>query len=139
VLLFEMLSGSPPFFSKNKEEMYQHIMNKPVQMKKHFSSNVCDLLIDLLKTDVRLIQPHKRLSNAAEVKRYPFFDSINWDQLALKQLKPPFKPKVTHGKDLRNFDAVLTKEKPVDSSVEGDLAKPEVNYQGFTYEDPSLL
>jgi serine/threonine protein kinase len=138
-LLFEMLAGTPPFCSKNREELYRNILNRPVEMKPHFSPNVCDLLRDLLKVNVSVTQPRRRLSNAADVKRHPFFDSIDWHQLALKELKPPFKPKVSHGKDLRNFDAVFTDEKPVDSVGEGGLAKPEVNYQGFTYEDPSLV
>mmetsp|Transcript_27627 Transcript_27627/g.49854 ORF Transcript_27627/g.49854 Transcript_27627/m.49854 type:complete len:130 (+) Transcript_27627:717-1106(+) len=129
-----MLSGAPPFYSKNKEEMYRNIMNKPVEMKPHFSPNASDLLRSLMKIDSR-----KRLADAAEVKRHPFFETINWEQLAAKEVKPPFKPKVMHNKDLRNFDRMFTDEKVHDTPVESGPLRPGNKYQGFTYEDPSQL
>lgn len=49
-------------------------MHKPVQMKPHFSPNACDLLRGLMKSEVTLIQPRKRLADADEVKRHPFFE-----------------------------------------------------------------
>mmetsp|Transcript_27624 Transcript_27624/g.49844 ORF Transcript_27624/g.49844 Transcript_27624/m.49844 type:complete len:130 (+) Transcript_27624:748-1137(+) len=129
-----MLAGAPPFYSKNKEEMYRNIMNKPVEMKPHFSPNACDLLRNLMKAD-----PRKRLSNADEVKRHPFFETIDWTQLFNKQTIPPFKPKVGHTKDLRNFDRMFTDEKAVDSYVDDGPTRPNQKYQGFTYQDPSQL
>jgi hypothetical protein len=134
-----MLSGAPPFYSKNKEEMYRNIMHKPVEMKPHFSPNACDLLRSLMQANVKPKQPRKRLSDAAEVKRHPFFETIDWGRLASKDVSPPFKPKVAHGKDLRNFDRMFTDEKAVDSYVDGGLARPQNKYQGFTFEDPSQI
>jgi serine/threonine protein kinase len=32
-LLYEMLSGAPPYYSKNREEMFKSILTKPVEMK----------------------------------------------------------------------------------------------------------
>lgn len=137
--MYEMLSGAPPFYSKNKEEMYRSIMNKPVEMKPHFSPNACDLLRSLMKIDVTFTQPRRRLSDCLEVKRHPFFETIIWDQLADKQVKPPFKPKVANSKDLRNFDRMFTDEKATDTPVEGGALRPHNKYQGFTFEDPSQL
>lgn len=51
-MLYEMLAGAPPFYNPNKEEMYRNIMNKPVEMKAHFSRNAADLLRSLLKIEV---------------------------------------------------------------------------------------
>jgi serine/threonine protein kinase len=48
VLLYEMLSGAPPFYSKNREEMFKSILNRPVEMKAYFSDSSADLLKQLL-------------------------------------------------------------------------------------------
>lgn len=37
-----------------------------------------------------------------EAKAHPFFASLDWEQLARKEVNPPFRPKG----DLRNFDSV---------------------------------
>jgi hypothetical protein len=47
------------------------------------------------------------MSNPFEIKRHEFFRGIEWDKLALKQVKPPFKPNVTSVRDLRYFDKVI--------------------------------
>jgi hypothetical protein len=134
-----MLAGAPPFFSKNKDEMYDSIMNKPVKMRPHFSPTVCDLLRALMQADVRTTQPDDRLADATAVKRHPFFETINWELLANKRISPTFQPKVESGRDLRNFDREFTEEKAVDSYVDERLVRPHNKYQGFTYQEPSPL
>ena len=86
-------------------------------MKKVFSKNAVDLLKKLLVRKVIKIifnylyfQAHKRLGysdqDAEEIKEHPFFADIDWKKLAKRQVKPPWKPKITHDKDLRHFDKV---------------------------------
>ena len=50
-LLYEMLAGAPPFYSKNREDMFKQILNTPVTMKPFFSDGAADLLKNLLLID----------------------------------------------------------------------------------------
>jgi serine/threonine protein kinase len=90
-LLYEMLSGAPPYYSKNREEMFKNILNKPAEMKAYFSDAVADLLRQLLQ-----INPSKRLCDSKVVKAHPFFKNINFETLAKRQVKPQFKPRITN-------------------------------------------
>jgi serine/threonine protein kinase len=76
VLLYEMLSGAPPFYSKNREEMFKNILNKPVEMKPTFTDQAADLLRSLLQID-----PSKRLSDPKIMKAHAFFKTIDWTAL----------------------------------------------------------
>ena len=136
-LLYEMLSGAPPFYSKNREEMFKNILNRPVEMKPYFSDSAADLLKNLLQID-----PAKRLSDARAIKQHPFFKNVDWTAMMNRTVKVPFKPRITNSKDLRNFDKMFTDEKAVDSYVASDLsyrAKAANQYVGFTYKDPAHI
>ena len=51
-IMYEMMTGAPPFYSKNREEMFRNILSTPVQMKSFFSPQLCDLLEHLLEIEV---------------------------------------------------------------------------------------
>jgi serine/threonine protein kinase SCH9 len=46
--------------------------------------------------------------DAAELKEHPFFQTIDWDALARKQVTPPFKPIVESDESTANFDPEFT-------------------------------
>jgi hypothetical protein len=76
------------------------------------------------------------------MKRHPFFSNVDWEALYARQIKPPFKPKITGAADVRHFDPYFTHEKAVDSYVDSALsirAKAANKYDGFTYKDPHHL
>lgn len=55
--------------------------------------------------------PNHRLGavrDAAELKEHPFFKTIDWKALALKQVTPPFKPVVESDESTNNFDPEFT-------------------------------
>lgn len=132
-LVYEMLSGAPPNYSRNRDELFRNILTKPVEMKSHFSTSACDLLYHLLQID-----PKQRLSTAKSMKEHSFFSSISWSDLQSKSIKPPFKPVITHTKDMRNFDRAFTDEKAVDSVSEQLVEGHSNRYPDFTYQDPRL-
>lgn len=136
-LIYEMLSGAPPFYCKNKDTMFRNMLSKPVEMKIHFSPQVVDLLRNLLQ-----VEPKRRLQNINEIKKHPFFESIDWEKLNKKMVDPPFKPSVSGPKDLRYFDKMFTEESALDSVPDKTLnsVQKEANkYVDFTYRDPSQL
>lgn len=139
-VLYEMLYGLPPFYSRNTAEMYDNILNQPLQLKPNISNAGRHLLESLLQKDRT-----KRLGSQqdfAEIKMHIFFSPINWADLNAKKLTPPFNPNVSGPKDLQHFDPEFTEE-PVTSSIgcspDGSLATASVQeeaghaFQGFSY------
>ena len=43
-VLYEMIDGWPPFYSSNKQTLYENIMKKPLKFKKIFSSNAKNII-----------------------------------------------------------------------------------------------
>jgi serum/glucocorticoid-regulated kinase 2 len=119
ILIYEMLFGAPPFYSKNVQEMYKHTLLKQVKFPaKHGVSKAClDFIAGLL---VKV--PSKRLGSIAdslEVMNNPWFIGFNWDDLNSRSLTPPFKPQTTEWEV--NFDADFIREEPRDSKCDIDI------------------
>lgn len=93
VLLYEMLTGLPPFYDENTNEMYHKILQEPLTFP---GSDVVpgaarDLLTRLLDRD-----PQRRLgaNGAAEIKAHHFFANIDWRKLLQRKYEPSFRPNV---------------------------------------------
>ncbi|KAG9243588.1 serine/threonine protein kinase-like protein [Calycina marina] len=137
VLLFEMLTGLPPFYDENTNEMYRKILSEPL----HFPGPEIvppaakDLLGKLLKRE-----PDQRLgaNGAAEIKAHPFFHSIDWRKLLQRKYEPTFKPNVADALDTSNFDEDFTKEPAQDSYVDGAPLSGTMQQQftGWSYNRP---
>lgn len=88
VLLYEMMVGRPPYFSHNKEELFQNIQRGKLKIPSSLSPDVKSLLRRLLQRD-----PAMRLGSgkrdAEEIKEHSFFQNINWESVARRELKPP--------------------------------------------------
>ena len=87
VLLYEMLTGLPPFYDENTNEMYRKILQDPL----HFPgldivpAAAKDLLTKLLDRN-----PERRLgaNGAAEIKAHHFFANIDWRKLLQRKYEP---------------------------------------------------
>ncbi|XP_043928386.1 cAMP-dependent protein kinase catalytic subunit PRKX isoform X2 [Protopterus annectens] len=104
VLIFEMLSGFPPFFDDNPFGIYQKILACKIDFPRHLDLYVKDLIKKLL-----VIDRTRRLGNlkngAEDVRKHRWFRSVDWEAVPLRKLKPPILPKVTHEGDTSNFEA----------------------------------
>lgn len=108
VLLYEMLTGLPPFYDENVNEMYRKILTEPL----HFPGPEIvppaarDLLTKLLDRDAE-----KRLGakGAAEIKAHYFFHSIDWRKLLDRKYEPSFKPNVVRIVVFAVFGKLLTR------------------------------
>ncbi|KAG5842941.1 hypothetical protein ANANG_G00183100 [Anguilla anguilla] len=119
-VLYEMLYGLPPFYSRNTAEMYSNILNKTPVLKPNVSNAGRDLLEALLQKN--RTQRLGAKQDFMELKHHSFFSPINWDDLIAKKIKPQFIPAVNGPTDLRHFDPEFT-HLPVPSSVSnGDSA-----------------
>lgn len=132
VLIYEMLSGLPPYYDENVNEMYRKILYHPLRFGPEIQPQARSLLMGLLSRN-----PKQRLGSngAEEIKQHPFFSSIDWKRLMMKQYTPPFKPSVASAIDTSNFDSEFTSEAPMDSVVEDSHLSETVQQQfiGFTY------
>ncbi|KAJ8470025.1 hypothetical protein ONZ51_g8601 [Trametes cubensis] len=134
VLLYEMLSGLPPFYDENTDSMYQKILHDPLVFGDDIGAEARSILTGLLTRD-----PTQRLgvNGAEEIKSHPFFaNHIDFHKLIQKKIQPPFKPSVSSPVDVSNFDTVFTTEAPMDSVVEGSQLSQTVQAQfaGFSYD-----
>jgi serine/threonine protein kinase len=103
ILIFEMLSGYPPFFDDNPFGIYEKILAGKISFPSHIDVTAQDLIRQLLTADIT-----KRLGNMKngiqDIKQHPWFQHLKWDALAAKRIRPPIIPLIAHAGDSRNFD-----------------------------------
>ncbi|GAN11216.1 pkinase-domain-containing protein [Mucor ambiguus] len=132
VLLYEMMTGLPPFYDENTNEMYRKILQDELRFPDDMTEDARSLLRGLLTRD-----PNKRLGNngSEEIKNHAFFSSIDWKKLNQKKLQPPYKPSVDSAYDTTNFDDEFTSEAPQESLVDDSQISSTMQEQfaGFTY------
>jgi serum/glucocorticoid-regulated kinase 2 len=79
-LLYEMLTGLPPFYSKDRELLFEKIRRGSLRFPSHLSENAVSLLRALLTRN-----PEERLGSGSEdsyeIRVHPFFASIDWEAL----------------------------------------------------------
>lgn len=51
-LMYFMLSGAPPFYSPNKNEIFKNVLTRPVEPLLNITADANDLMLKLLKIDV---------------------------------------------------------------------------------------
>ncbi|KAK3231583.1 hypothetical protein Dsin_003464 [Dipteronia sinensis] len=90
IILFEFITGIPPFSAERPEMIFDNILNRKIpwpHVPNEMSFEAQDLINRFLIHD-----PNQRIgaNGAAEVKTHPFFKGVNWDSLA--QQKAAFVP-----------------------------------------------
>ncbi|KDO23532.1 AGC protein kinase [Saprolegnia parasitica CBS 223.65] len=129
-LLYEMLTGWPPYFDRDVQKMCENILIAPLAFPARFgiSSAAKSLIRGLLERD-----PTKRLQ-APALKAHPFFQGLDWKALEEKRLKPPFKPRLQSPTDLQNFDKEFTKDAvPNLVNEETSSTSVEDEFYGFSF------
>lgn len=103
VLIYEMTSGAPPFYSDDPMEVYEKILSGHLSIPSHFSRGLGDLIKRLLRTyqSKRLGRTKGGVSSVMKHKWYVGFD---WEALLEKSLAPPILPSLRGDLDTSNFD-----------------------------------
>jgi serine/threonine protein kinase len=112
VILYEMLTGHPPFYSSNREKLFKSIQKISVQYPIDISPDAKSLLKNIFVREKRL--------GVEEIKSHPFFAEINWESILQKRIKPPFIPKLKSNFDTKYIDSEFLSEQPCDSYNKGD-------------------
>eukprot|EP00920_Eleutheroschizon_duboscqi_P010321 GHVT01023968.1.p1 GENE.GHVT01023968.1~~GHVT01023968.1.p1 ORF type:complete len:388 (-),score=80.90 GHVT01023968.1:178-1248(-) len=135
-LIFEMLTGLPPFYSRNRDDLFRNIKHCELQYPPCVSPVAKSLLQGLLRRN-----PNQRLGggrgDGEEVRCHPFFARINWEDVRRKKVVPPFRPVLANKTDVQNFDKEFLTLPIGDSetpeSAIGTASKDD-DFQGFTYD-----
>ena len=138
MVTFELLTGLPPWYTRDTEVLFERIKEDPLNFPRYISPNARSLIEALLNRD-----PQERLGSrgASEIKCHPFFESIDWPALYRREIPPPFNP--LKGKDAAmstNFDTEFT-SMPVHSIDDLSAAENRLStgtFQDFTFSEDGL-
>ncbi|XP_016115514.1 cAMP-dependent protein kinase catalytic subunit alpha-like [Sinocyclocheilus grahami] len=103
VLMYEMAAGYPPFFADQPIQIYEKIVSGKVRFPSHFSSDLKDLLRNLLQVD--LTKRYGNLKNGVnDIKGHKWFSTTDWIAIYQRRVEAPFVPKCRGPGDTSNFD-----------------------------------
>jgi len=106
ILVFELMSGHPPFESAYPMQIYSKVMKgiSKVPFPPKCQGNAGELIKSLLKKE-----PSERLpmrpGGVKNLKEHAWFSGFEWDQCKAGTADPPYKPVVKSKKDIANFSA----------------------------------
>jgi len=131
-LIYEMLTGLPPFYTKDREELFRRIKRGELIYPSYIGHESKTLVQALMIKD-----PDKRLGGGVaggeEVKQHVFFAGVDWDAVYAREVAPPFTPKVEHQGDVKYFDKEFVNLPVVNSEVKETHARDDKHFDGFTY------
>jgi len=140
-LLYEMITGLPPFYSRNRETMFEKIMKAELTFPPFMSEAAKDILSKLLIRD-----PQARLgsgeSDALELKSHPFFADVDWPRLeAGVGVQAPWTPAVVGSLDTSQFDQEFTSMNPIVSPDVRDayFGSLDKAFEGFSFVNESAM
>ena len=141
-LVFEMLTGLPPWYCRDREQLFEKIRRAELEFPKYLSPLARDFCQALLTRD-----PHRRLGSgprdALEVRDHPIFADLDWQALMDLKLAPPWEPAVVGSMDMRFFDHEFTSMpifSPGSHTGHSAMADNDTTFAGFTFTgDPSSL
>uniref|UniRef100_A0A8C6PEX3 Ribosomal protein S6 kinase n=1 Tax=Nothobranchius furzeri TaxID=105023 RepID=A0A8C6PEX3_NOTFU len=141
VLMYELLTGGSPFTVDGDENSHTDIAKRICKKDPPFPKDMGPLAKDLIKR-LLLRDPKQRLGsgpNGAEnVKNHPFYQKINWEELAAKKVPAPFKPVIRDELDVSNFAEEFTEMDPTYSPAALPQNCDRI-FQGYSFMAPSIL
>jgi len=133
-LMYEMLTGLPPFYSKDVQQMYQKILQNPLNIPSTISPEARSLLTQLLEKEMS-----KRLADPKLIKAHPWFKPIDWKLLLEKEITPPYIPPVKSKEDMGMIADEFKRQTVKLSNDAGISEKDNAQFGNFTFIAPSAL
>ena len=147
VLLWEMLTGMPPFYCANVQRMYETIRAAALSFSSPAAAAISPLAKSLL-VELLAREPTQRLGNrpggndVEAVKAHPFFADVDWVALLERRVAPPWRPAAVGSTDVSHFDRDFTSEPVASSSspashVGSGLSAPV--FEGFSFVQSAAM
>eukprot|EP01091_Cochliopodium_minus_P003603 TRINITY_DN13592_c0_g1_i1.p1 TRINITY_DN13592_c0_g1~~TRINITY_DN13592_c0_g1_i1.p1 ORF type:complete len:422 (+),score=134.69 TRINITY_DN13592_c0_g1_i1:1466-2731(+) len=135
-LVYDLLTGHPPFEHKNEKRLREMIINSKIKLLSYLSSDCHSFLKQTL-----VKEPNKRLDVKA-IKQHPWFKGVDWDLVLQKKCRIPIKPEIKSDLDVSYFEDEF-RHNVVGFSVEEHLSKSQDQlFKDFTFcgrgENPLL-
>ncbi|XP_028990296.1 cGMP-dependent protein kinase 1 isoform X2 [Betta splendens] len=119
ILMYELLTGSPPFSGPDPMKTYNVILRgiDMIEFPKKITKNAGNLIKKLCRDN-----PSERLGNlkngVKDIQKHKWFEGFNWEGLRKGTLTPPIIPDVSSPTDTGNFDSFPedTDEPPPDDN-----------------------
>mmetsp|Transcript_44932 Transcript_44932/g.71759 ORF Transcript_44932/g.71759 Transcript_44932/m.71759 type:complete len:602 (-) Transcript_44932:1808-3613(-) len=151
-MIFEMISGDPPFYAKDTKRLYKMILNQKPKFPSYLTGPCVSLLKGLLNRNVEMrlgaaISTMFKVKGVRELKDHPFFKKLDWEKLLQRQIEPPFQPNIANGsEDISNFSEQFTALDPTHPDDE-EFARYEKHlkresssdFAGFSFTRESYL
>ncbi|XP_042294754.1 ribosomal protein S6 kinase alpha-5 [Sceloporus undulatus] len=141
VLMYELLTGASPFTVDGERNSQADISRRILKSEPPYPQEMTALAKDIIQC-LLIKDPKKRLGcgpdGADEVKQHPFFQTINWTDLAAKKMSAPFKPIIRDELDVSNFAEEFTEMDPTYSPATTPQAADKL-FQGYSFVAPSIL
>ncbi|CAB1338091.1 unnamed protein product [Coregonus sp. 'balchen'] len=106
ILMYELLTGSPPFSGPDPMKTYNIILRgiDMIEFPKKITKNSANLIKKLCRDN-----PSERLGNlkngVKDIQKHKWFEGFNWEGLRKGTLTPPIIPEVSSSTDTSNFDS----------------------------------
>jgi serine/threonine protein kinase len=148
MVLFEMLTGLPPWYTTDTAKMFQRVKYAPLMFPRSVSPEAKEIITGLLNKD-----PSERFGSTPEsidfMKKHKLFEHIDWDALACKKVPSPYVPHCSDDDVAvgNNFEAQFTKMPISSVCSDSELTHSfcaardaaENMFTGFTYENESIF
>ena len=139
ILVYEMLTGKPPFDAKNKSLLQKAICKDKVKLPSFLTSDAGTLVKALLHKDPKARLGAGPASDGLKaIQASKFFLGFPWKKLEAKEMPPPFVPAVQDEHDTCNFDEMYTQLPPMDSPANAPQLLAGVYgdpFAGFSFRD----
>jgi serum/glucocorticoid-regulated kinase 2 len=129
-IIYEMLTGLPPFYKKNRKALFEGIKGEDPAMPTHISTSAQSIIAELLNKN-----PDKRLGSdgAGQVKLHEWFGGVNWAFVLAKKYEAPYSVKVGNDLGIENFDKMFTAVDP--DSLEVNEVHDRFTNFSWTFEN----
>jgi protein-serine/threonine kinase len=127
-LTYEMLSGLPPYYTKDREKLFDRIRRGDLTYPSHITPVAKDMLMKMLVRD-----PEKRLTGR-DAMCHQFFTGLSFEDLRACRIQPPFTPQAaTNPADPKYVDKEFLDMNVANSEVGQARGPYDKNFDGFTY------
>ena len=109
IFIYELNLGKPPFIGENQKDLYNSILSRQFTIPKTFSSNLSDICLKLIESDVS-----KRLGclkgHSNDVRDHKWFSQTNWMGILDQIIVAPYLPKQVEPLDIAFKNSKKTEE-----------------------------